>query len=115
MKSITIVSVIFTIYELLRVVAILLQPAVPESSKRILDRIGVDEHSRRIENAESSFSSSSELIGKELGTDIEVLYRTESQYSGIQNSNDHNFEKFEDFGDFMIDYENKNSKISNDS
>ena len=71
-------SVIFTIYELLRVCAILLQPAIPESSTNILNRLGVPPHLRNIEHAESSFLSTSEYIGNELGPVSEILYRTES-------------------------------------
>ena len=71
-------SVIFTIYELLRVCAILLQPAIPESSTNILNRLGVPLHLRNIEHAESSFLSTSEYIGNELGPVSEILYRTES-------------------------------------
>ena len=71
-------SVIFTIYELLRVCAILLQPAIPESSTNILNRLGVPLHLRNIEHAESSFLSTSEYIGNELGPVSEKLYRTES-------------------------------------
>ncbi|CAG5097262.1 Oidioi.mRNA.OKI2018_I69.XSR.g15001.t1.cds [Oikopleura dioica] len=73
-------SAIHACYELLRVSAILLQPAIPQISSKILNRLGIPLENRFYEDAEDSFSGMDgdqfERVGRLLGPNQGHLFKT---------------------------------------
>ena len=61
-------SIIYLCAESMRIVGILLQPYMPESMKRMLDMLGVDEGARKFQNAivgsDSDFGTSKVELGR---------------------------------------------------
>ncbi|CBY38518.1 unnamed protein product [Oikopleura dioica] len=72
-------SALHACYELLRVSAILLQPAIPQISSKILNRLGIPLENRYFEDAEDSFSGMDgeqfERVGRLLGPQQGHLFK----------------------------------------
>ena len=73
-------SVLHCSYEVLRVCAILLQPAVPEISEKMLNRLGVPLENRFLEDAQDSFGvlegEEYERAGRNLGPGQGEIFET---------------------------------------
>jgi len=75
-------TVLHAVYESLRVVAILMQPAAPSIAYKILNRLGIPLESRYLDDAKDSFSGLDEIeferSGRRLGPNQGLIFQTNS-------------------------------------
>ena len=68
------------VYESIRVCAILLQPSVPDSAHKILNRLGIPLEARFFEDAQNSFSKLDGIdfdrTGRRLGPEQGLIFKT---------------------------------------
>ncbi|KAI6190784.1 Methionine--tRNA ligase, mitochondrial [Aphelenchoides bicaudatus] len=70
-------TVLFIIYETVRIVSLLLQPIVPAYADRVLTRLGIEKNERNLETAKFSGGPTIKLYNRPLGEECQIMQRLE--------------------------------------
>jgi len=70
-------TVLFIIYETVRIINILLQPVVPNYADRSLTRLGLEKHERTMETTKFAGGPTIKLFRRPLGPDCQIMQRIE--------------------------------------